>query len=106
MQASFEVRERRRAEVRKANAPHSGCWSVTAVARDFGMRRADLFVWLQREDWLQRDEDGWRATSKAVEGGWVAQREPVGCSWPQITRIGFQEIARHLDVRPDSDSAT
>ena len=106
IQASFEARERRCAEVRKQNDPYTGCKSVTAFATALGMRRADLFGWLEHEGWLHRDEDGWRGTREAAEAGWVVMRGPESIAWPQIAPNGQRELANLLDVHPDADSAT
>ncbi|MGF6870609.1 hypothetical protein OKW35_000063 [Paraburkholderia sp. MM5477-R1] len=105
IQASFESRERRRAEVRKANDRYAGCLSVTATAQGLGVRRTHLFELLEEWSWLARDEVGatWRATDDALADGWVVQRGPESISWVQLTPSGQGEIARRLGLDPNAD---
>ncbi|QQC63870.1 phage antirepressor KilAC domain-containing protein [Paraburkholderia ginsengisoli] len=105
VQAAYAAHAARQASIRRANDRFAGCKPVTAVAKSLGMRRDDLFSWLQREDWLRRGEDGWRATGRALDGEWVVMRGAGAVSWPQITAVGFQELARRLGVSRDADSA-
>ncbi|WP_255219633.1 phage antirepressor KilAC domain-containing protein [Paraburkholderia ginsengisoli] len=87
--------------------PCAGCLSVTKAAQALGTRRSSLFEWLDREGWLHRTFGGGRhATSHALSEGWAVQRGKGAVSWPQITAVGFQELARRLGVNPEADPAT
>lgn len=71
----------------------TGCMSITDSARDLGVRRADLFSWLERSEWLRCTTDGWRATDGALAAGWVVMRGPRSIRWVQVTEAGRLKIA-------------
>ncbi|WP_150559718.1 phage antirepressor KilAC domain-containing protein [Pandoraea bronchicola] len=83
---------------REAANPYAGCRPVTDVAREFHMRRFDLFEWLERAGWLYRAPDGWRPTDEALSGGWVVLRGRGSVRWVQLAPEGVNEIARRIGI--------
>ncbi|MDR5809528.1 phage antirepressor KilAC domain-containing protein [Caballeronia sp. LZ019] len=86
---------------RIARERFEGCKSVTNSAREIGMSRTALFRWLERADWLARDAHGnWQANDEAIGLGFVVRRGPASISWPRITPLGQQRIARRFNDEP------
>lgn len=76
----------------------AGCMSVTDAARELGVRRADLFTWLEHSGWFRCTKDGWQATDGALAAGWAVMRGACAIRWAQITEAGRQEVARRIGI--------
>jgi hypothetical protein len=77
---------------------YAGCRPVSDVAREFRMRRIDLFARLRCEGWLCRAADGWRPTEQSLNAGWALLRGRGAVQWVQLTPAGVEEIAHRIGI--------
>lgn len=96
VQRALDRARDRRAKREPAVNRFAGCMSITDAARELGMRRSDLFAWLERSVWLRCTRDGWQATDGALAAGWAVMRGARAVRWVQLTPAGLQEINRRL----------
>ncbi|AXE97739.1 hypothetical protein CUJ88_04035 [Paraburkholderia hospita] len=100
-EAIYQSTLERRAQVhREADSRFEGCTSLTDGARQLRMRRTDLTEQMEREGWLARINNRWRATQLATDGGWLVERGPAAIRYAQVTPDGVTEIARRMGIAP------